>query len=228
MYPDRKENIAFGRGCEFDCIYCKFRHTMSRSNCELCRTYTPHTHPESLRPPKRTKQGEFSTIALNGDISFLSGEAWQEIIEYMQKYNETPFMLQSKDPSCFLPYQEEFPAKTILCTTIETDRDTSQYSKAPLPVKRFLDMRKLKGITKHATIEPIMDLDPFNLKRWLLEMGVEVVNIGYDSRKISNPDKFLPEPTLEKTQAFIQSLREAGVEVREKLMREGRQYNGNQ
>jgi len=223
MYTERKANIAVFRGCGFNCSYCAFSNTLKRSKCKDCQDYKPHSHLEVLskRPPK-TKQGEFVTIGMNGDISFAPDSTMQAIIHYCFLYPQTTFMLQSKNPAFFHEYR--FPENVILGTTIEsnrTDFHDSDYwsydfiSSAPNPNQRFDAMYELSA-KKVITIEPILDFDTDTFLNAIIDLKPEWVWVGYDSKPNRN---YLPEPIVSKTQNFIKQLTEAGIQVHEKLLR---------
>jgi len=229
MYQERAGNISAFRGCFFKCVYCAFKKTLSRMHCSSCRDFIPHSHTEVLskRPP-RTKEGEFLTIGLTGDISFASNTTMEAIIHYCWLWAKHTFLIQSKDPSSFLGY--EFPENVILGTTIETtttnwdteiqwernDRKIlsySDYSKAPHPYLRYRAMQDL-NCRKEVTIEPVMDFDLDTMVEWIKEIAPEFVYIGYNS----NERVRIPEPSIKRTQLLIEKLREI-TEVRTKLLR---------
>ncbi len=218
MYPERVGNISAFRGCSYSCSYCAFRGTLRRSPCEKCRTFEPHAHLEALnRNPPRTKESEFLTIGLTGDLSFASDTTMQAIIHYCQVWSDHTFMIQSKNPAFFLEYK--FPENVILDTTIETNRehiwgindpleiryDYQDISGAPLPENRYEAMLKLGlGQRKAITVEPVLDFDLEILAQWIINMNPKIVWIGYD-----NHNHKLPEPPMSKTEALIERLKEA-------------------
>ena len=96
--------------------------------------------------------------------------------------------------------------QVILCTTIETNRDTTKISKAPTPMKRAEAMVKLSqmGFRTMATTEPCLDFDLDEMVALLKSFKPEQVNVGCNS----NPGIILPEPSKEKLVALIHELRE--------------------
>jgi len=220
MYSERRGNISVFRGCGFSCSYCAFRTSLRRSPCEKCRTFEPHAHMEVLdRTPPRTKPGEFITVGLTGDISFMDVADFWKVIEYCRKWKDRTFLIQSKKPCYFLRYLEfatplRIPDNVIIGTTIETNRTTDIISKAPEPALRGYAMKFL-DCRKEITIEPIMDFDMETMVQWMQVLAPEFIYIGYNS----NNNIHLPEPSLSKTTELIQKLRDEGIEIREKLMR---------
>lgn len=215
MYIDRKTNIAAFRGCDFNCIYCAFKNTLRFQECLKCKAYSPHAHLKALlKKPPRTKEGEFITVGMNGDVAFASMDEMGAMIKYCRDWPDRTFMMQSKDPRCFLPFG--IPENLIICTTIETNGDfTKEYSEAPTTHTRISAMLKLskRGCKTMVTVEPIMKFTQ-ELVDWITYLRPKIVWVGYDSRS-----KHLPEPTLMETNNLIYELRTIGIEVREKLLR---------
>ena len=213
MYAERKANISAFRGCLFGCTYCAFNGTLSRQSCELCRKYTPHAHLEVLdkRPPT-TKEGEFLTMSLNGDVAFASENELVKMMLYCNTWDDRTFVMQSKNPRIFEPLADFIKPNMIIGTTIESDIDHN-ISKAPSPIKRYASMRLL-DCRKMVTIEPILTFNLDKLWSWIQLINPEIVYIGYDSK-----NNELPEPTLDETNELIAVLREHGFNVKEKLIR---------
>jgi hypothetical protein len=229
MYSERKGNIPVIRYCAFQCVYCGFQKFQKISKCQDCRANKNHSHLEVLsRTPPNTKKGEFITVGLSGDVSFMAPEDFWQVIEYCKKWKDRTFLIQSKDPEYFVSYRSKvsqvlIPNNVILGTTIESDYwcwDDLYYdsiSKAPFPMKRLEAMVKL-NCRKAITIEPILS---FSDRFWghLIKASPEFIYIGYANDKNKGTKLKLPEPTLEKTIGLIADLREAGIEVREKTLR---------
>ena len=215
MYQERKANIAAFRGCGFNCTYCAFQHTMSRSGCADCRAFKPHAHQEVLdRRPPPTKDGEFLTMGLNGDIAFASDIELMKMLLYCNIWDDRTFVLQTKDPYIFKDLTDFITPNMIIGTTLETDasRFWNEISQAPPPIARHAHMVEL-DCRKMVTVEPIMKFS-CGLAEMIKDIEPEMVYIGYDSK-----NNHLPEPALAETQQLIQQLRDAGIDVREKLIR---------
>jgi len=212
MYQERKANISAFRGCGFDCDYCAFQNTLRFQNCPDCKAYKPHAHLEALeKNPPKTKEGEFVTMALNGDIAFASPDELRQMVEYCNKWSDRTFVLQTKDPRIFFGIRNMITDNIIIGTTIETNINHN-FSTAPSVFTRMQVMSMLE-CRKMITIEPIMKFDPTFIVD-IANLKPEIAYVGYDSRKNK-----LPEPTLEETLLFISGLFSAGIDVREKLIR---------
>lgn len=222
MYKDVETWNVF-KGCNFECEYCKpsFQAINKRiKSCKKCQDYVPHFHPERLSkiPKARTV-----FVAANGDICFAPFEVWMQILDatraHARKHPFTEFYFQSKRPDCFAPYLEDLPKRAILLTTLETNYDQgyAKVSLAPPPQMRWSLFKKLKWDRKIITIEPIMQFDRKEFLRMIVEVSPMSVWVGYNSRPRAVQ---LPEPSLAKTMKLIDNLKDAGIEVREKEMRE--------
>lgn len=212
-------------GCKFQCVYCipSFQRMVRRvyfcqgKTCTDCRDFLPHEHPDRLA--RGIPGGKVIWPCAHGDVTFARSEFITQVIEETRKYPEREFYWQSKNPSCFNQYLRLFPQPgTILLTTIETNRDEGydRISKAPMPSVRCKAFRDLDWPRKIVTIEPILEFDQEIFFQWLTEIAPEAIWIGYNSKPASVQ---LPEPEPAKTIAFIQELKEAGFNVREKTMR---------
>ncbi len=238
MYSQRPKhgNVAVMRYCDFNCGYCAFQKFQKISNCQACRKGFNHTHLEVLqRTPPKTKEGDFLTVGLAGDVSFMEDLAFRSVISYCQGYSDRTFLIQSKNPAFFLPYSKWIPDNVILGTTIETNRnkeiwtihdplkiriDYADLSKAPAPYLRTTAMVQLQ-CKKAVTIEPILDFDMSEMLYWMKQIASDFIYIGYCNDSHEGKKLKLPEPSLEKTQELINILRDVGHDVREKTIRKG-------
>lgn len=202
------------RGCEFDCTYCEpsFKRQAKRDKhrCELCYNFTPHFHPERLSQSLPKNMTVF--VCSMGDISFATPEERELIYQKLRKHTSTQFMMQSKDPRCFIG--EDIPENVYIGTTIETNRDTESISKAPNPSDRYQAMLLIDHPKKYVTIEPILDFDYNNMVSWIYEIHPQVVWIGYD-----NHDCHLHEPPLSKVRALINAIESVTAVNRKNIRR---------
>jgi hypothetical protein len=191
-------------------------------HCWKCYYYEPHAHLERLlKSPPKTRGKDFVFFPSSGDPAYASRKEWKTAISYTEKYSDTTFLIQSKDPICFLPYR--FPDNVILDTTVETNLLSfnikgckyeyySNISGAPYPVQRLGEFLKVKHKQKGITIEPILDFGN-KFANFIQPLNPEFVYVGYDNHNCK-----LPEPSLAKTQQLIQEL-EKFTEVRVKTLR---------
>jgi hypothetical protein len=226
MYKENAKTINWFVGCQHDCIYCKpsFQRQIKRQGkrCRKCYDYEPHAHLERLwKSPPKTSGKSFIFFPSSGDVTFASKSDFGVAIDYATTYHDATFLIQSKNPSCFLPYK--FPENVILGTTAETNLLTfnseqskfqfySDISKAVYPIHRLNALRSLSHKRKFVTIEPILDFSEYFVDL-IKTVNPEFVYIGYDNHHCK-----LPEPKLAETQQLIREL-EKFTEVRVKTLR---------
>jgi hypothetical protein len=125
-------------------------------------------------------------------------------IQYCCEFNNT-YLFQTKNPTRIFDFMTNYdlvlPAKTKICTTIETNRwYYPELGMSPDPEGRSFFMSKIT-LEKYVTIEPIMDFDLIGLVEMIKECNPIQVNIGADSG-----NNHLPEPSKEKLLALIDEL----------------------
>lgn len=123
-----------------------------------------------------------------------------EVLNQCSKYDNT-YLFQTKNPDRYIQYLDLFPKKSILCTTLETNRH-NEASKAPSPFDRAFAMSQINDFTKYITIEPIMDFDLANFVQLIKHCNPAQVNIGANSY----PKIKLNEPSKNKILEFITEL----------------------
>lgn len=186
-------------GCNFRCSYCWARQLAEgRLKRYYPNGFVPTTHPD--RFDKHFKPDEFVFPVSMGDISFAPPLVWRNVIKSVCDYPETNFLLCTKNPSIYSPYQYLPNDKLYLGTTIETNRRYN-YSKAPIPYVRAVDLRNIHFPKKFLSIEPIMDFDLEFLK-WIDQIAPSIVEVGAD-----NYHNNLPEPNPDKVNALLKFLK---------------------
>lgn len=196
------------RGCEFDCEYC----------------YVKSMKGYSLKP--RIVEKELTTNLGSGNTIFVCSMAdlfgewvsdgWIEsVLEHCNKFSENTYLFQSKNPTRFIDFLRRFPENTILGTTIETNRDLSNLSKAPKQRERALALSWIAEFKKEVTIEPILKFDLEELVYLIAIANPKFVAIGADSKKHN-----LLEPTRVEIEQLIHRLREfTEVKIKKNLSR---------
>ncbi len=200
-------------GCSFNCSYC-FARRLAETRLKHLSQYQNgfHPHPWPGNAPHFKAAGEWVFVCSMGDISFCPDVFMDSFIKpILSKFPGTHFLLQSKNPKCFRNWAP-FPDNVWLGTTIETNRDTSQWSKAPSPFSRSYWLIEVKHQHKLVSIEPIMDFDMDELMSWLKDyINPEIVFVGADSRHC-----VLPEPSWDKVSELLARLRGFVPQVIEK------------
>jgi len=196
------------RGCLHGCTYC---YVKSMPNYD--------SKPRLVEKELKYSLGEDNTIFV-GSASDMFGEwvpaEWiEQVLKYTHRFYNT-YLFQTKNPACFAEFYSLFPYKTILGTTIETNRN-HKLSKAPPFNERVIWMQKMSMGTHifngepfdtMVSIEPIMDFDLEELIASISAIRPKFVSVGADSKGHN-----LPEPSPEKIRNLLEIL-EKFTEVR--------------
>jgi len=210
MYPwvTHTWNVIKGR-CPHDCVYCYMKRFPQK--------------------PFRFDEKEFRTNLGSGNTIFVgsSCDMWAEevstgwimkILEHCKKYPDNTYLFQSKNPARFYQLYDILPKKVILGTTLETNRDTTNISKAPPISYRSFYMwyiSNFRHVDTMISIEPIMDFDLGLFVEMIDKIRPKFVSIGADSKGHN-----LPEPPAWKVEQLIIELKEfTEVRVKENLNR---------
>lgn len=114
-----------------------------------------------------------------------------ETLGHCKKY-DNEYFFQSKNPYRLYIFSNEFPKKTTVCTTIETNREYTEMGNTFPGIVRARTISSLpEKIKRHVTIEPIMKFDHDEMVNLIKISGASQVNIGADSSPAKNN---LPEP----------------------------------
>ena len=110
------------------------------------------------------------------------------------------YLFQSKNPDRFLDFLYDFPNKTILGCTIESDiYSPSKF--APIPEERMKVMSQIT-LPKMVSIEPIIDFNLAVMVEWIHAIKPQFVSIGADSQ-----NNHLAEPSATKIGYLIKELK---------------------
>lgn len=133
----------------------------------------------------------------------------ETVLDRLRQFSETTFLFQSKNPKRFMDF--DFPRRSILCTTIESNRDYPGMSLAP-SVKERSECLEMASVEKElpcmVTVEPIMKFDMDKMVKLLWHPEPYQVNIGADSK-----NKGLPEPSWGEITELIAELKHFDIKV---------------
>lgn len=201
-------------GCLHDCynggcwakklIETRLKNTPKYKICG----FKPTFHKEELN--KTFNKNDFVFISSLGDISFAPKYVVREILDKIRENPQTKFLFCTKNPSIYDEslISEEWNLENLyLGCTIETNRDTSKFSKAPSPEFRYNHMI-FQLQNKFLSIEPIMDFDVYEFTKMIIDIEPKIVEVGADNYKSG-----LPEPSSEKIKLLINSMESNGIEV---------------
>lgn len=188
-------------------------------NCNYCYMHRWDLEPVHLNI-KTLKQGlgkdNYIFIGSGTDMFADNVDAeWIEAVLEKCREADNTYLFQTKNPARFTEF--EYPKKTILCTTLESNRQFDEMGESPLIADRVkaLKFASESGYKTMITIEPIMDFDVEEFSNMILSCNPLQVNIGADSKR-SNLD----EPYLWKIEELISILSESTkVFLKENLKR---------
>lgn len=131
------------------------------------------------------------------------GEIVSRILGHCVKYPENSYLFQTKNPGRMMTFESEFPATSIVCTTMESDSASPSVAPPPLDrVRSLIELKKLRpDLTYSITIEPIMQFHLETLVKGIKELSPRFVSIGADSG-----GNDLPEPSADEINALIKEL----------------------
>jgi protein gp37 len=187
--------------CEHNCSYCSRISWMNRFEAHRQKyTGVLRLNPKAMN--KNLGNGKKYFVVSQGDL-FAKNVLNQDILQILEYcgYFDNTYLFQTKNPERFQDFIRHFPQKSILCTTIETNRYYPQMGNTPLPVLRADAMSQIKGFKKFVTCEPLFDFDLDEFVELLKWTGAVQINVGADSKK-----HHLPEPSKEKVWALIAEL----------------------
>jgi DNA repair photolyase len=201
MYEWAKPWNPLGGKCMHDCSYCSTNNFRRFPNME----YKYSGDPRLFSDLYKKFPGESKIIFVVGQNDLFANNVptaiVKRVIDQCNIWNQHTYFFQTKNPDRYFSFLPDFPKKSILCTTIETNRYYPQMGFAPITSERAEAMYKITGYEKQVTIEPIID---FNLKEMVALIKMchpSKVNIGADSK-----NNHLPEPSKEKLLALIDEL----------------------
>lgn len=180
-------------------------------NCSYC-----YMKKFGKQNPVRLDEKEFKTdLGKNNYIFVGSGcdifadniptEWIRKTIDYCLKFDNS-YLFQTKNPDRMQYYN--FPKKTVLCVTIESNYDFDSNNLAPCIATRVRDFYGLKFEKKMITIEPIMDFNLNELSNIISVINPFQVNIGADTCHSK-----LREPTPDKIKSLIEFIISAGIKI---------------
>jgi DNA repair photolyase len=159
----------------------------------------------------KTDMGSGNFIFVGSSCDLFAAELpykWiKQTLDHCNKFDNT-YLFQTKNVARLWDFHPFLPAKSKICTTLETNRHyPTIMGRTPKPDERSGYLARFREmIDCYITIEPIMDFD-FDFFLYLLRFPKPVqVNIGADSGKNN-----LPEPSKEKLLALIDELKKFTV-----------------
>ena len=199
--------------CSHDCFYCYMRQG-TLSNTRLDET--------GLN--ERMEENKFIFVGSGTDMfaEDVPDEWIRRTLDYCNNFNNQ-YLFQSKNPRRILDFIEHpVFSKSVVCTTIETNRHYDAMGNSPKIEDRVAAMEKIadtevtpykqnlfdesdlspRKIDTYVTIEPIMKFDLSELVECIRKCKPKQVNIGANT----NGYVKLPEPSKDEVIALIDEL----------------------
>jgi DNA repair photolyase len=200
MYEGTVTWNPLGGECPHKCSYCSTNSLKKRY--EAVRNKYSGPLKLFFDSPPLTKKIVF-VCGQNDLFAESVPESWIANLLKRCKAKDNTYLFQTKNPERIKQFSTLFPERSIICTTIETNRWYEQMGLAPLTGGRAVAMNEhyLAGFKTHVTIEPVIDFDLFDLVALIEYCHPYQVNIGSDSK-----NNHLPEPSKEDILALIAEL----------------------
>ena len=181
--------------CIHNCDYCYMKSNWNRFPKQRLFRLDEKTLKDNL--------GEDRFIFVGSSTDMFGDNVPKEwiirVLEYCKKFPKNQYLFQTKNPKRFWEFVNDFPKDSLLCVTIESNRDYN-ITKAPNIKERVSYMKNLP-FKRMITIEPILDFDLNEFVDLIKEINPNWVNIGADSKRCD-----LKEPPKEKIEFLIKEL----------------------
>ncbi len=226
MYPHVTTVNPASGSCEYGCCYC-YMNELKRNFPDVRKKYSGVSRMDDKALKRICGSGKVYFVGSGVDLFGYQHGLMPAIFERCYAYDNY-YLFQTKQPYRYCQLTECFPNKSILATTIETNRDTSLISVAPAPDVRFAALRETKKWLRHDAdmpneaptkwsimpriaiiVEPILEFDFEEFYEQLVKIHPDIVVIGADSGNNN-----LPEPNFEKVCELIDALTAALLCVR--------------
>ncbi len=173
--------------CYHNCKYCYVKGISKRFNTEQ----KPVRFDETELKTNLGKDNFIFVGSSNDMFAHDIQDNWiKKTLEHCRKF-DNKYLFQTKNPEKLDSYTDLLPEKSVLCTTIETNRFYPEImGNSPHPEDRALSFSKIKGFEKHITCEPLLSFDLDVLTGMMSIINPDMINIGIDSKGHN-----LPEPT---------------------------------
>lgn len=205
--------------CGHGCLYC-WSEKLKKGRLKNSPKYKDLSQPRMIEKEltKTFNQHDFTFVEPMGDLfgEWVPEQMILDVLAFMHNH-KGKWLLLTKNPKRMWEFKHHIPNyRTTIGITLETNRVTRAFSKAPVPLHRAISFSQFpQDFTKFVCIEPIMDFDLEGFLELINLCDPKMVAVGYD-----NYNNNLPEPSLEKTEELIRRLSLRGIEIIRKTLRE--------
>jgi DNA repair photolyase len=196
--------------CSHKCKYCYAKEAQQMAG---------KIHLDTKCLKDNLGKGKFIFVGSSTDIwnKEVNKDDILKVLNWCAIFPENTYLFQTKNPIRFSEFKaSDFPEKTILATTIETNRnyEVQRIAYAPDISKReqYIYAAKIMfGFKTMITVEPILDFDLDDFSEMLIDIKPDWINIGADSKN-SN----LNEPNWDKISDLIVELKKVNIKIIQK------------
>jgi len=200
--------------CSHKCVYCSTKTLKRFPVMQKCYSGEPRLNHVAMKENLYKGKYKDKLIFVCGQNDLFTTKVHEdiivEILNYCNNFPKAKFLFQTKNTEMLKYYSYLLPKNSIICTTIETNRDY-KLSVAPSINDRLNWFNQIERYEKHITIEPICDFDLDIFSNMLISAKPVQINIGADSKKHN-----LPEPSKKKILQLIYILEKANIKVHKK------------
>lgn len=200
-----------GGKCRYGCTYCWAKKFAERRKMAKYQAFSPYLVWQELE--RYFKADDFVFVCDMCDLfgQWVPSHMIQKILDFIKK-SPAQFLLLTKNPERYLEFS--LPVNCVAGATIETDIDAYIKSNAPTALNRINAMIRIPKAQKMISIEPISKFSK-NFTDYIIRISPEFVAVGYD-----NYHNNLEEPSLAETENLIKTLKDSGIKVYRKTIRE--------
>ena len=202
--------------CMHNCEYC-YTKSLKKRSPHIRKKYTGRPWIDHNGLKRIYGSGKFFFVCSCCDLfaENVPDMVVERVLRRCREFPRNRYLFQSKNPGRFIDFIDQYPSDSVLCTTLETNRDTSEISYAPIPRNRAVEMVGLRHIAVGdkrfelwVTIEPILDFDLEEFVNMIKRIQPDLVHVGADSKRCG-----LDEPSGEKVEELLKRLRAFTVVV---------------
>lgn len=215
-FIDRTYNPIKHAACTHGCCYCYM--------IDMILRYGGDTTLQLSQKELNIRLGSGKAIFVGSSTDMFAAdvpEDWiTKVLDHLYAFPDNRYLLQTKNPARFKefvnhPLFTDCRDSVIFCTTVESDIDYPDVSKAPSIGERIVAMRELAalGFLTMVTVEPIMKFtDADSFASLIASVNPCQVNIGANTRRSVK----LSEPSKVEVEALITALQSLGMNVHQK------------
>lgn len=212
--------VLSGR-CEYACAYCHTRDAERRfPNSGMKYGGPPRVCRRLMREHRERRS---YSVAPTGDLfaGDVPDEVILEILSWCRGHGVDRYLFMTQNPARMALYLGMMPGNRVLGTTIQTNRDTSGFSRAPGPKARAEAMASLREQNEGpllVAIRPVLAFDIEPLMAIMRDIAPDEISIG---ALVRGADLHLDEPEPWKVELLVDRCRDicANVVLEQSLRR---------